>query len=110
MAISVAATSTNTDLYTVALTGGESKKVTSNPGADNAPQYSADGKFIAYRTQERAGYESDLWRLAMLDVATNSISIVAPSLDRSGRPATGRPHHPRDHSAGQQLLGGHRHT
>ena len=79
----VAATSTNSDLYTVALTGGESKKVTTNPGADNAPQYSPDGKFIAYRTQERAGYESDLWRLAMLDVATNSTSIVAPSLDRS---------------------------
>ena len=79
----VAATSTNTDLYTVALTGGEFKKVTTNPGADNAPQYSPDGKFIAYRTQERAGYESDLWRLAMLDVATDSISVVAPSLDRS---------------------------
>ncbi len=77
------ATSTNTDLYTVALSGGESKKVTSNPGADNAPQYSPDGKFIAYRSQERAGYESDRWRLAMLDLATGSSSQVTQSLDRS---------------------------
>ncbi|MDQ6759721.1 MAG: S9 family peptidase, partial [Acidobacteriota bacterium] len=78
-----AATSTNTDLYTVALTGGESKKVTANPGADNAPQYSPDGKFIAYRSQERAGYESDRWRLATLDLASGSTALVTQSLDRS---------------------------
>ncbi|MEP6602025.1 MAG: S9 family peptidase, partial [Nitrospirota bacterium] len=79
----VPATSTNTDLYTVALTGGESKRITSNPGADNAPQYSPDGKFIAYRSQERGGYESDRWRLTMLEIATGSTTVVTDSLDRS---------------------------
>src|SRR5205823_14268519 len=47
----VQATSTNTDLYTVPLAGGEAKRLTMNPGADNAPQYSPDGKSIAYRSQ-----------------------------------------------------------
>jgi len=35
----VPATSTNTDLFVVSIDGGESKKITVNPGADESPQY-----------------------------------------------------------------------
>ncbi|MGI8742982.1 MAG: prolyl oligopeptidase family serine peptidase [Bryobacteraceae bacterium] len=79
----VLATSTNTDLYTVALAGGEAKRITNNPGADDAPQYSPDGKGIAYRSQERGGYESDRWRLLTLDFANQKTTSVTETLDRS---------------------------
>ena len=54
----VPAISTNTDLYVVPITGGSPKKITVNPAADNSPQYSPDGKYLAFRAQARPGYES----------------------------------------------------
>ncbi len=77
------ATSTNTDLFTIPLNGGETRRLTSNPGADDAPQYSPDGKYIAYRSQQRAGYESDRWRLIVLDLANDRTTVVTEPLDRS---------------------------
>jgi dipeptidyl aminopeptidase/acylaminoacyl peptidase len=76
------ATSTNTDLFAVPIAGGDAKRLTTAPGADVSPQYSPDGKFIAYRSQERGGYESDRWRLAVLDRASGRTTILADSLDR----------------------------
>ncbi|MBX5497323.1 MAG: PD40 domain-containing protein, partial [Bryobacteraceae bacterium] len=64
------ATSTNSELHVVPIDGGEAKKITVNPAADNSPKYSPDGKWIAYRMQTRAGYESDRWRLAVMDRTT----------------------------------------
>jgi dipeptidyl aminopeptidase/acylaminoacyl peptidase len=78
----VAATSTNSDLYVVPIEGGPAKKITVNPAADNNPQYSPDGKFIAYRSQVRAGYESDRWRLTTLERATGKVTILTEALDR----------------------------
>ena len=40
------------------------------PGADDGPLYSPDGKYLAFRSQPRAGYESDRWRLMVLERAT----------------------------------------
>ena len=57
------ATSTNSDIYVVPIGGGDVKKITTGPGADNTPLYSPDGKFLAFRSQARGGYESDRWRL-----------------------------------------------
>jgi dipeptidyl aminopeptidase/acylaminoacyl peptidase len=76
------ATSTNSDLFTVQASGGVPRRVTTNLGADEGPLYSPDGKYLAYRTQFRAGYESDLWRLAVLDLQTNKASTLSDSLDR----------------------------
>jgi dipeptidyl aminopeptidase/acylaminoacyl peptidase len=78
----VGATSTNADLYVVPITGGESVKVTINPGADSSPQYSPDGKWLAYRSQSRAGYEADRWRLVALERATGKVNLLTDSLDR----------------------------
>ncbi len=47
----VEATSTNKDVFIVPVTGGEAKKLTTNPGSDDTPMYSPDGKYIAYRSQ-----------------------------------------------------------
>jgi dipeptidyl aminopeptidase/acylaminoacyl peptidase len=76
------ATSTNTDLFVVSIVGGESKKITLNPGADASPQYSPDGKSLAYRSQPRAGYESDRWKLVVLERATGRVNSITESLDR----------------------------
>jgi dipeptidyl aminopeptidase/acylaminoacyl peptidase len=78
----IPATSTNTDLFVVPIEGGESKKITLNPGADESPQYSPDGKWLAYRSQQRPGYESDRWRLIVLERATGRVNAVTDTLDR----------------------------
>jgi len=76
------ATSTNSDIYIVALAGGESKKITVGPGGDDGPQYSPDGKYLAFRTQMRAGYESDRFRLEVLERLTGKTANLTESLDR----------------------------
>jgi dipeptidyl aminopeptidase/acylaminoacyl peptidase len=75
------AASTNNDLFTVPVNfpgGATSKDVLAatkditaeNKAADNTPLYSPDGKYIAYRAQQRPGYESDQWRLMLHDRKT----------------------------------------
>ena len=76
------ATSTNSDLFTVPITGGEAQRITTNPGADEQPLYSPDGKYLAYRTQIRSGYESDQWRLAILDLTSGRMNTLTDALDR----------------------------
>ena len=76
------ATSTNSDLFTVSVTGGDTRRITNNPSADEGPSYSPDGKYLAYRTQIRSGYESDMWRLAVLERSTNRLSVLTEGLDR----------------------------
>ncbi len=78
----VTAISTNADLFVVPITGGDPVKITINPGADSSPQYSPDGRWLAYRSQARAGYESDRWRLAVLERATGRVNVLTDSLDR----------------------------
>ena len=78
----VPATSTNSDLYVVSIKGGEAVKITSEPGADSSPLYSHDGKYIAWRAQFRAGYESDRWRLMVLERATGRVTNLTETLDR----------------------------
>src|SRR4051812_36911485 len=75
-------TSTNSDLFTIPAAGGQAKRITANPGADEGPIYSPDGKYLAYRTQTRGGYESDQWRLAILDLQTGQMNTLTDSLDR----------------------------
>ena len=64
----VEATSTNNDLWIVPVNGGAAKNITAdNPASDSTPLYSAEGKYIAYRAQQRPGYESDRFRLMLYD-------------------------------------------
>ncbi len=75
-------TSTNSDLFTVPAAGGVAQRITTNPGADEGPLYSPDGKYLAYRTQIRGGYESDQWRLAVLDLQSGKMNTLTDTLDR----------------------------
>jgi dipeptidyl aminopeptidase/acylaminoacyl peptidase len=77
------ATSTNTDIFAVPLAGGEPKKITSGLGADRSPAYSPDGKYLAFRSQDRAGYESDTWRLMVLERSNGLTRQFNPGEDRN---------------------------
>jgi dipeptidyl aminopeptidase/acylaminoacyl peptidase len=74
--------STNVDLFVVNAATGETKKITTNPAYDGSPQYSPDGKFIAYRAQFRPGYESDRFRLMLYDRATRQHQNLSEGFDR----------------------------
>jgi dipeptidyl aminopeptidase/acylaminoacyl peptidase len=77
------AISTNGDLFIVPASGGEPKRITTNPGFDGHPAYSPDGKFIAYHSQKTPEYESDRWRLMLYDRAGRTHTELAGSFDRS---------------------------
>jgi dipeptidyl aminopeptidase/acylaminoacyl peptidase len=65
------AASTNNDLWIVPVSGGAAKNITAdNPASDSTPLYSPDGRYIAYRAQQRPGYESDRFRLMLYDRKT----------------------------------------
>ncbi|HMG19085.1 MAG TPA: S9 family peptidase [Gemmatimonadales bacterium] len=60
----VVADNTNVDL--VVVDGGRLRLITGNPGAENTPRFSPDGKTLAYLSMERAGFEADRLRLMLL--------------------------------------------
>ena len=76
------ATSTDSDLYVVSMAGGPGVKITITLGADSNPRYSPDGKYIAWRGQQRAGYESDRWRLMTLERSNGKVTNLTENLDR----------------------------
>jgi dipeptidyl aminopeptidase/acylaminoacyl peptidase len=59
--------STNYDLCKVAITGKIETMTTDNPAADNGPQFSPDGKWLAYRAQKKPGFEADRWQIYLVD-------------------------------------------
>jgi dipeptidyl aminopeptidase/acylaminoacyl peptidase len=78
----VGATSTNNDIFIVPITGGEPKKLSTSPGSDSTPLYSPDGKWLAWRMQKRAGYESDRFRLVVYDRKSGEIKNLTESFDQ----------------------------
>jgi dipeptidyl aminopeptidase/acylaminoacyl peptidase len=85
------AASTNNDLWIVPINGDggrESspvpvKNITAdNPASDSTPLYSPDGKYIAYRAQQRPGYESDRFRLMLYDRKTGQKKNLTDNFDR----------------------------
>ena len=79
----VEATSTNNDIFLVPLAGGTPKKISTSPGSDATPLYSPDGKWIAWRSQARAGYESDKEALVLYDRQSGQLHNATASFDRS---------------------------
>jgi dipeptidyl aminopeptidase/acylaminoacyl peptidase len=60
--------STNNDIFLTDLAGKPAQRLTAaNLSNDNTPTYSPDGRFIAYRSQEIPGFESDRIRLKLYD-------------------------------------------
>jgi dipeptidyl aminopeptidase/acylaminoacyl peptidase len=77
------AASTNNDLWIVTVGAGPTKNITAdNPASDSSPLYSPDGKYIAYRAQQRPGYESDRFRLMLYDRKTGEKTNLTEDFDR----------------------------
>lgn len=51
----------NYDIFRVPAGGGEPEQLNSNPGYDDGPEYSPDGKWIYYNTDRAGGW--DIWRI-----------------------------------------------
>jgi dipeptidyl aminopeptidase/acylaminoacyl peptidase len=88
----VEAASTNNDLWIVPVHVGadassaqpvQAKNITAdNPASDSTPLYSPDGKWIAYRAQQRPGYESDRFRMMLYDRKTGEKKNLTENFDR----------------------------
>ena len=79
----VEATSTNNEIFLVPIAGGEPKRISTSPGSDSTPLYSPDGKWIAWRSQARPGFESDKQSLIVYDRKTGQIRDAMAGFDRS---------------------------
>src|SRR5213594_71153 len=78
----VEATSTNNEIFIVPMAGGTPKKISTSPGSDSTPLYSPDGKYIAWRSQARAGFEADKWRLFVQDRQSGETRDLTETFDR----------------------------
>jgi len=77
------AQSTNTDVYLYDLTTKATTNLTSaNLGYDKHPVVSPDGKYLAYLSQERPGFEADKVRLMLYDFTTATAKELTASLDQ----------------------------
>ncbi len=71
------AETTNSDIFIFDLESKREENLTSfNKGADIKPYPSPDGKYLAYLTQKIEGFESDLWRLAIMDLKTKKEKLL----------------------------------
>jgi dipeptidyl aminopeptidase/acylaminoacyl peptidase len=81
------AISTNTDIFTLDLTSTMTNpaarpvKVSTALGGDFNPAYSPDGKYLAWRSQARAGYESDKFRLVVYDRSAKTVKDLLPKFE-----------------------------
>lgn len=78
------AASTNNDIWLVGIDGKNPRCITTaNKGNDNNPVFSPDGRYIAYRSMARSGYEADKYDLKIYDRQTGSTSTLTEGVDRS---------------------------
>lgn len=76
------AVSTNSDIYLYDLQSGTHKNLTEGMmGYDQNPVFSPDGKFIAFESMARDGYESDMNRLFVHELATGNNRFLSEKLD-----------------------------
>jgi dipeptidyl aminopeptidase/acylaminoacyl peptidase len=67
----------------VPISGGAPKKISASPGADTTPLYSPDGRWIAWRSQARSGFEADKWSLMLYNRQSGRVSDLTKDFDRS---------------------------
>ncbi|MFO1078729.1 MAG: S9 family peptidase [Planctomycetota bacterium] len=76
--------STDSQLWEVSVEGGAARCLTAGmPGYDQDPVYSPDGKWIAFASMARAGFESDQLRLMLHERATGANRELLPGFDAS---------------------------
>lgn len=78
------AVSTNNEIYLLSMTSLKTPKLISiSAGNDCQPVYSPDGKYLAWTSMERAGFEADKRNLILFDRTSGDKKILTQNIDRS---------------------------
>lgn len=76
------ALSTNSDIYLYEIDSKKTSNITDGMmGYDINPVFSLDGKYVAWQSMERDGYESDKNRLFVMNLATGDKTYVTEGFD-----------------------------
>ncbi len=75
--------STNNEIYTVNIKTLKVTKVSQSLGADAQPVYSPDGRYIAFTSMRRAGFEADRKELTLYNRKTGKLKNITPKFDHS---------------------------
>jgi dipeptidyl aminopeptidase/acylaminoacyl peptidase len=78
------AISVSAKIFTLDLTNSAAKPeaISTSKGGNFNPAYSPDGKWLAWRSEERAGYEADKFRLVVYDRAAKTSKDLLPKFNR----------------------------
>lgn len=81
----VEAVSTNNEVYILKLNGQDEKpvKISVSEGNDNQPVYSPDGRFIAFCSMKRAGFEADKQNIVLYDRKSGKLENITDGIDFS---------------------------
>ena len=74
---------TNNEIYTINLDNLKERKISQSKGVDAQPVYSPDGKYIAFTSMRRAGFEADRKELTLYNRKTKELKNLTPKFDRS---------------------------
>ncbi len=90
--------STNSDVYLYDTETGETQNLSAGmPGYDKEPAFSPDGRFIAWNSMERDGYESDRNRIFVMDLERGTRREITAGLDANAN-------HPQWSTDGQRIF------
>ncbi|MCP4580719.1 MAG: S9 family peptidase [candidate division Zixibacteria bacterium] len=79
----VIAVSTNNDIFTLSIKNRQLTRISTSPGNDTDPCYSPSGRYLAYRSMARAGFEADQKDLIIYDRTRKTFTNKTESFDRS---------------------------
>jgi len=79
----IVAASTNNDLFLTDVKGGAIQRLTTNKANDNNPNFSPDGRYLAFASMSRPGFESDRQRLMLYDFKTKTFTDLTPNFTLS---------------------------
>lgn len=78
------ATSTNNEIYLLSLTAPSSPKlISTSKGVDCQPVYSPDGKYLAWTSMKRAGFEADKLDIILFERNSGKMKNLTEKIDRS---------------------------
>lgn len=76
--------STNTDIYLYDMASGSTTNLTEGmPGYDRNPRFSPDGRWMAWESMARDGYEADKIRLFIADLSTGEKKDYSSAFDNN---------------------------
>ncbi|MEM9413367.1 MAG: prolyl oligopeptidase family serine peptidase, partial [Planctomycetota bacterium] len=86
------AESTNSDVFVISIDDQEVVNISKGmEGYDNNPVYSPDGKYLAFHSMKRAGFEADRNRIMIYNRETSYIRDLTQGLDQTAHDAQWTP-------------------